>query len=118
MIECIYCGRDCEMHPSGLGVHCPVCGFIPDLCLKAGAAGARWTPSEEAKVDMSIVPEWDVIVIGTESKGRVKVHIPVDATDIEAKRRIDKRLTWLYYCKTAANDMGLDIQPGKREVKE
>ena len=113
-----YCERELEEHPSGLGSICRIHGFISSLEMENPVNG--WTPSDEDKADHAQVPEWDVITIGTESKGRLKVHIPVDATDQEAKRRIDRRLTWLWYAIDTTREMGLDILParGKKEAKE
>lgn len=119
-MNCPYpdCGRVVSPHPSGLGFSCPICGFIPTLVMEKGVP-ARWTPKkDEKKDDLSSIPAWDKLTLGTESKGRIEVLIPVDATELEAKVRIDKRLSWLYYLKTSAKDMGMDIEPTIKKKKE
>lgn len=119
-MNCPYpnCSRTVTAHPSGLGYDCPMCGFIPTLVMQKGVP-PRWTPKvNEEKVDLSKVPAWDKITVGTESKGRIEVYIPVDATESEAKLRIDRRLSWLYYVKTSAKDMGMDIEPTTKKNKK
>lgn len=119
-MNCPYpnCGRIVTAHPSGLGFDCPMCGFIPTLVMQKGVP-ARWTPKrDEEKDDLSTVPAWDKLTLGTESKGRIEVMMPVDATELEAKRRIDSRLSWMYYLKTSAKDMGMDIEPTMKKSKK
>jgi len=117
-MNCPYCDREVSTHPSGLGCICILHGFIPNMVMVQGPTN-QWRPTD-TKEDISHVTEWDSITIGTESKGRLKVMIPVDASDIEAKRRIDQRMTWLHYSISTAREMGLDILPtkSKKEVKE
>ena len=117
-MDCPYCDREVTSHPSGLGYSCTIHGFIPSMVMASGSRN-EWQPTD-TKEDISHVSEWDSITIGTESKGRLKVMIPVDASDIEAKRRIDQRMTWLHYTVSTAREMGLDILPtkGKKEAKE
>ena len=111
VMNCPYCDRAVEQHPSALGYSCIIHGFIPHLVMAHGSRN-EWRPTD-TKEDVSHVSEWDSITIGTESKGRLKVMIPVDASDIEAKRRIDQRMTWLHYTVSTAREMGLDILPTK-----
>lgn len=112
------CDRTLTPHLSGLGYECKVHGFVPTLELLETSEDDH--PSDTERIRVEAVPEYTTITIGTESKGRLKAYIPVNATDEEAKQSIDRQLNWLWYAQTQARDMGLDILPSrsKKELKE
>lgn len=108
--QCPYCSKAIEPHHSGLGYSCRTHGFIPDLVLHESKRD-----QVEPRPDYDHVPAWDRITIGTESKGRADVHIPVTASNAEAKAIIDKALARVHYARAQVEDMGMDILPNKKK---
>lgn len=51
------------------------------------------------------------IIIGSESKGRVEISIPIFVTYEEQKKIIDQQLSLLEYTKALIQEKNLDIMP-------
>lgn len=98
------------VHIDGLeGYQCDNCGAYRD---------SLWDDSESFKPDYSEEKMKSIrgipvnrITIGSESKGRVEISIPIFVTFEEQKEIINQQLSLLEYTKAQILERNLDIMP-------
>ena len=104
MIKCA-CGGD----------FCPEDGLEGLFCNKCGAymkyeSATKDLYSDDKLKSIRGVPV-NRIILGSESKGRIEVSVPMYASWAEQKALIDQQLLLLKYAKKKAEQMDLDIMP-------
>ena len=103
------------IHIEGLeGYQCDCCGAYVEA-LNQGFSDtleSSFKPdySEEKMKSIRGVPV-NRIIIGSESKGRVEISIPIFVTYDEQKKIIDQQLALLEYTKAQILEKNLDIMP-------
>lgn len=101
-------------HIEGLeGYQCDRCGaYVDDIGFSAYVTDREYKPdySEEKMKTIRGVPV-NRITIGSESKGRVEISIPIFVTFEEQKKIINQQLSLLEYTKAQILERDLDIMP-------
>lgn len=102
------------VHIEGLeGYQCDCCGAYRDsIDGFSESVESNFKPdySEEKMKSIRGVPV-NRIIIGSESKGRVEISIPIFVTYEEQKKIIDLQLSLLEYTKAQILEKNLDIMP-------
>lgn len=94
------------------GLFCDKCGAFLDTpaYASASASAVEKTYTEEKLKAVRGTPV-NRFIIGSESKGRIEVSVPIFATKEEQKALIDQQLNLMQYMKSRIDELGLDIMP-------
>lgn len=101
------------VHIEGLeGYQCDCCGDYKDALDLSDFTVPSFKPdySEEKMKSIRGVPV-NRIIIGSESKGRVEISIPIFVSYEEQKKIIEQQLSLLEYTKSLILEKNLDIMP-------
>lgn len=102
------------------GTFVPVDGLEGMFCDKCGAFMNESSDVKSASVESSYTEDKlksvrgtpvNRFIIGSESKGRVEISIPIFASKAEQKQLIDQQLDLMAYLKSQIDARGLDIMP-------
>lgn len=119
-LKCPKCGKQMLIKEGLDGVFCEddKCGYYSDETPSQAdiVTDARQIFSEDRVKYLRGVP-CDVFIIGSETKGRIQVQIPVGSSKAERRLIIDSALDDLQYLKNEIDKRGLDIYTtkGKKE---
>lgn len=120
MLKCPKCGKQMVIKEGLEGSFCEddKCGyFSPEIPSQADImTDAKQIFSEDRVKYLRGVP-CDVFVIGSETKGRIQIQIPVGSSKAERRLVIDSALDDLQYLKDEIDKRKLDIYStrGKKE---
>jgi hypothetical protein len=94
------------------GYYCDCCGGYKEIIESHDFAESNFKPdySEEKLKSIRGIPV-NRIIIGSESKGRVEISIPIFVSYDEQKKIIEQQLSLLEYTKAQILEKNLDIMP-------